>query len=650
MKPSALYRLATLCLLTTGAIVYLPGLSGGFVFDDFPNLVYNERLTAVSGWNWPEIWRAAWSSESGPLKRPLSMLSFAFDHASAGLDPAAFKRTSLAIHLLCGLIIFMLARILMRRLMAANLAQDTRQADLAALLAAGLWLLHPLQLTSVLYVVQRMASLAALFSALGMLAYAVGRERQIKGQKGLHLIGAAYLICLPLASLSKENGVLLPVFLLLLEMFFFRLRATYRHQRTLLITLHLFCAILPGTLGTAFLIVSPDWILRSYDNRDFGLYERLLTQARALWFYLSVIAVPDITRMGLYHDDFVVSRGLLTPPITGFAVGALAMAVALVPFCWRRWPVLGFSVLFFLAAHALESSFFGLEMVHEHRNYLASFGPLLAFGYLVGSCMRRWPDSRRAMLLGAAALLCVTASATALRAWHWGDDLQRARLDARNHPDSPRSRIDAGIQLIALANQVAAPETLLEEARSNLVHAAERDNYGATAHLGLIVVDNRLGRPVDNAWLQRTLDRLRTPPIASATPGAFIQLLQCHRAGPCSFEPRTIKALEDALAANPALRPFDQAMIDTEFAQLYMDAGDALSALGYTRQAVARAPDAPQLWLNLAATLLANGQPGEAAHAVDEAAHRDVDRFHVQRISTMRAQIANWRGNNSRQD
>ena len=65
-------------VLCAAAAVYWPGLSGGFQFDDTVNIEQNSllRLRSLSP---GALLAAATSSESGPLMRPLSMLSFALN-------------------------------------------------------------------------------------------------------------------------------------------------------------------------------------------------------------------------------------------------------------------------------------------------------------------------------------------------------------------------------------------------------------------------------------------------------------------------------------------------------------------------------------------------------------------------------------------
>ena len=83
--------------------------------------------------------------------------------------------------------------------------------------------------------------------------------------------------------------------------------------------------------------------------------------------------LPNLAEMGLHHDDFVISKTLLSPWTTLPAIaGLLALAVgALV--LRKKHPLITFGIVFFFVAHALESTIIPLEIAFEHRNYLPSY-------------------------------------------------------------------------------------------------------------------------------------------------------------------------------------------------------------------------------------------------------------------------------------
>ena len=164
-------------VLLAVALLYWPGMGGGFAFDDISNLVNNPALHVKS--LHPDDWMAAiFSSPASSLQRPLAMATFAINHFFTGMDPSAMKLTNLAIHLLNTLLVFQLVRTLFPFLGV----RDGR--TWTALFVAFAWAVHPINLMAVLYVVQRMESLSHSFVLLGLCLYATLRIRQIAQEGG----------------------------------------------------------------------------------------------------------------------------------------------------------------------------------------------------------------------------------------------------------------------------------------------------------------------------------------------------------------------------------------------------------------------------------------------------------------------------------
>ena len=86
-------------LVAMSSLVFLPGISGPFVFDDFSNITGNKFLR-FDELNFSNLYQAAMSSNAGTLKRPLAMLTFALNSWFAGgmnsVEP--FKVWNLVIH------------------------------------------------------------------------------------------------------------------------------------------------------------------------------------------------------------------------------------------------------------------------------------------------------------------------------------------------------------------------------------------------------------------------------------------------------------------------------------------------------------------------------------------------------------------------
>ncbi|MBE9562730.1 MAG: hypothetical protein IMF12_07715, partial [Proteobacteria bacterium] len=146
-------------LLITGWL-YWQGLYGIFIFDDVPNL---QELANVGQFG-SSIMQFITEGEAGSLGRPVSLLTFALQADSWPFYPWDFKYVNLMIHLLNGCLIFWIVIFITRFL-------ELKHHVLLALLTASVWLLHPLQVSTVLYVIQRMTQLATLFTLVGILFY-----------------------------------------------------------------------------------------------------------------------------------------------------------------------------------------------------------------------------------------------------------------------------------------------------------------------------------------------------------------------------------------------------------------------------------------------------------------------------------------------
>ena len=435
-RPSQLAFAVLLYVLLGVAIAsYWPGLNGGLILDDFDNLAPLADLGA----NVTTLRDVLTTNRSGTFGRSVAMLSFAFDQIAHGGEIWFFKYTNLLLHALCGTLIFWLT---------ARLVQGhalSRYRWWLATWVTAMWLLTPLQVSTVLYVVQRMTQLAALFTFAGLLSYVIGRQLLDQDRRiGYGLILSAFVLWWPLATLSKENGALLPLLTLLIELVFFRFALQARDKRVL-VGIYVLSLLLPLTAGIVLLVVDPSFALNGYAVRDFSLTERLLTQPRILFDYIRQLTLPDGSSLGVYHDDYQKSLGLLSPPSTLLALASW-IAVLVVAIFMRRKPAatMFFGVLFFLAGHMLESTILPLELYFEHRNYLPSYGLFLTLGFALFFFIQKLPAKGVVILFGA--LLPVShAAATYQRVQTWTSFEKIMHSALQSHPNSARVHADLSI-------------------------------------------------------------------------------------------------------------------------------------------------------------------------------------------------------------
>lgn len=426
LQPRHYQFLLLLLLLVLCGVIYAPGLSGPMLLDDYPRL---SPLMTAEPRDWHNLADTYLFSDSGQPGQPVSMASFIANAVLHGGELRYWKATNLLIHGLTAMVVFLLARILLR---ARPVTAAPGQAGWLALLVAGLWLLHALHVSTVLYTVQRMAQLSALFVFAGLLVYSYGRQRQRRSGRGRWPIACAFLVCLPLAVLSKANGILLLLLLPLLEVLVFRGQGL-PVTRSVSWRIWPVLMLLPLVLGVLYLLLHAEYFLvNGYALKDFTPVERLLTQPRVLVRYLHQLLVPLPGLMGFYHDDIAVSEGLLRPVTTLGSILLLAGLVWLALWLRQRQPLMALGILFFFLAHSLESSILQLDLMFEHRNYLASFGVLLAIVVLLARTIQQ----PRVLAAAGIVLLMTWSSLTVVRAGIWGSASLQATHFATLHPES----------------------------------------------------------------------------------------------------------------------------------------------------------------------------------------------------------------------
>lgn len=615
--------------------VYLPALSGGFLFDDFPNIVRNPAVSAVDGslFRWVAL---ALSSDSGILRRPLSMLSFGLNYWLFGFSPLAFKLTNLLIHLANGLLLYQILRRIVPRLLPERLRTSV-DARTLALIATGLWLLHPLNLSGVVYIVQRMNELAALFTLLGLLCYTEGRLRMMRGEHGLIVALAGTLIFGALAALSKENGALITAYALVVEVFCFRFAAPKERDRRIVKGFFWLTLVIPVALFLTWLVFDPYWLASGYAGRDFTLYQRVLSEARILCDYLLWIFVPLPKWMGIYHDDFVTSTGLLQPATTLAAIVFLA-GLVFAAWHWRkRSPGFAFAVAWFLIGHSMESSILPLELVFDHRNYL----PMT--GLLAGLCctVAPWLQQRfsvRTMLSCFGALALVSAGITASRAYTWGNPLRLAITSAAQHPDSSRAQYEAGRRLIFQGAADDTPREAERKAAPYFERGMQLDPSDVFSVSALIKVRSNQGTPPSDQIIDELARRVGKMKIIKINP--ILNLMTAAIQGGVKMSPAQMKRLATATLDNPDLTDSMRAMVLNNYGHyMFQIAGDQQTGLSLTLAAAAQDPANPLFELNLTRLALAIGNATEARRHLERASQLDKARMYDKSIEGLKQQL-----------
>lgn len=595
-------------IFATTVLVYFPGLSGEFVFDDQYNLMLGHQLQ-VQELDLNSLRAAAFSGEAGPLKRPISMLSFALNYYFAGsFSPMNFKIVNLGIHLLCGAALYIFLTLLLAGLERHRGATSAPiQREYFILAVTGAWLLHPLALTSVLYVVQRMNSLATLFTLWGLILYLRGRTHLQEGRdtKGLILMAGGVVGFGVLASLSKENGVLMPFYALVVEAVLYRFRGLLPSARKKLFAFFSVTALLPLLIAIFYIVIHPEWVLRPYLIRTFTLSERLMTESRVLWEYIKWIIAPSNIELGLFHDDIPISTGILQPLTTFFAIVGLVLLSVAAYLVRNRAPLVAFGILWFFVGHSLESSILALEIAHEHRNYLPMVGILAAIFYMLFAIGNR-PRLAQIPVAASMVVMILFSIVTVSRATAWSNNTILYLTDVKHHPDSARLNYEAGRQYVLHFERDKTNQELYDKAKHYLLRTAELDSRSTTGLIGMIFLSHFDGHKVDPPILSELQRRLEVSFISAFDLVSLDRLAGAQGKEPPILPHKDVSELFDAVLRNPTLNPITHGMVLSILSSYYANQRHSMpDATLLARKAIEVAPNEATFNVSFSNLLLA---------------------------------------------
>ena len=412
-----------LAILAVGLWAYHNSVTGAFVLDDIPQLVENPHIRHL----WP-----LGDVLFGRLgERPLVNLSFALNYAFGGLDVRGYHVVNLAIHLVAALVLYGLVR---RTLTTPRLQPRWGQAaPWLALTVALLWIVHPVQTNSVMYLIQRAESLMGLWYLLTLYSLVRGW-------------GVAAIVSCALGMASKPVMVTAPLAAFLYDGVFLAgsARAAWQRRRPLYVGL----AATWGLLAALVVNVSP----HAEPSAGFALtgitplaYAR--TQPGVILHYLRLAVWPHPLVLD-YGWPLAATPQAVWPPT--LALGALVFATA-----WTmvRAPTIGFWGAWCFLLLAPTSSVIPLkDLAFEHRMYvpLASLLVLLVLGG--DALLRRGiADTRRRRLVACWLVTGVVATlgtVTIRRNRDYRSKGAMWRDIVAKRPANPRGHVGVGAALL----------------------------------------------------------------------------------------------------------------------------------------------------------------------------------------------------------
>jgi len=417
---------ALILLFLMIVLIYWNSFDAAWHLDDRPNILNNRGLHITNLQPGSLIRTFFTSPESGGtitnrLYRPIPCLTFAINWYFGKEQVFGYHVVNILVHILTAYLLFLT---ILNILKSPNLMKHYRgQENFIAFLAAVLWAINPVQVQAVTYIVQRMASMAAMFYIMGIYFYVKTRLSQYPLKRILLLFSCALSFIFALG--SKQNTVTLPFVLLLIEIICFQDLSSQGVRRV----------FWGGSIAGGMLLVflgawlfvpgNPFLIMEGFQSRPFSLYERLLTEPRIVLFYLSLIFYPLPHRLSIEHD-IIVSTSLFEPWTTLPAIVFHLLLISIGLSQIKKRPLLALAILFFYLNHVIESTIIPLELIFEHRNYLPSlflFLPVAAgFKKLMDSYAKKSQSFRSVLACLSVLIIIGIGAGTYIRNMAWATE------------------------------------------------------------------------------------------------------------------------------------------------------------------------------------------------------------------------------------
>ena len=205
-----------------------------------------------------------------------------------------------------------------------------------------------------------MESLANVFVMLGLLGYIAGRRRMLRApgpneadrdlahrrHTGLVQCATSLVLGTAIGVTAKETAVMLPLYAFLVELLLFRFRGNWRGRDPRVIVLFLLVLVIP--MWPVELAAAWSAQVTSMGDAQFHPVDEAPQRSAHCGGLHRLDAATHAGALSFYHDDFIVSRGLLSPWTSLVSIVAIAGLLGLAAWSghanrWLPWASPGFS-------------------------------------------------------------------------------------------------------------------------------------------------------------------------------------------------------------------------------------------------------------------------------------------------------------------
>ena len=339
-------------IIFLGIIIYSNSFDCSFHFDDKGRIVENTNIRNLSDF------KAIWNYGK---PRFVPYFTFALNYHFGNLDVWGYHLFNLIIHLINACLVWWLTMLIFSSPNIKNLP-IARQSKAIAFFTALLFVSHPLATQSVTYIVQRMASLAALFYFLSLALYIKARLLD-KSHPSKYVLFACSLISALIAIFTKENALTLPFAIILFDLFFLQKKMpsiNLKDYRVVLFLFAIFSFILIVILFFSFKILKPLTPDEHNDFKTITSMNYLFTEFRVIIKYLQLLVLPINQNLDY---DFQISNNFFELRTMLSFLFLLALIILAI-FLFNKNRIVSFCIFWFFLTLTIESSFIQIGRAH----------------------------------------------------------------------------------------------------------------------------------------------------------------------------------------------------------------------------------------------------------------------------------------------
>lgn len=565
-------------IVIAALLVFAPVLSGDFVNWDDTGLVQENPL--IRGLSWSNIKAMFALSSIQEFKHyiPLVLLSYAVEYQLAGLNPAVFHATNVALHIVNSLLLLWLI---------SRLTANEPVAFVTALLFA----IHPMHVESVAWITERKDMLSTLFFLISLSCYVVFLHRD---RKRLYLLAA--LAAMVLSLMAKAMAVSIPLVLVLIDF----LRGRKITERSLREKIP-FAVVSVIAAVTAFSsqYVFTDGGIQS-GSADFGpmtAVRGIFVASYNVLFYVAKLLWP--TDLSVLYSG---AAGGSLPFEYLLAPVILAIIVLAVIWLHKRLGVTSvmFGLLFFIMTilPVLQLIPVGVAQQADRFVYIPAIGIFFLIGLAMEALYRRLAQRSERLGLALVVLLVVVMGSyaygarTRANAWHDSISLWSAEINrADPHPMAFVQRGQALAQLNRHDEAIADYTSAITKDSTIVLAFNNRGNaYARTADYGRAFLDYNKAIALDSTYADAYLNRGYAYSIIGNVERALRDIARAAQLDPGSYRPYAYRAriLASLGESQGAISDFSRALaLNPSSAVLYAERGDVLFKAAQFRAAIA---------------------------------------------------------------